>query len=101
MVLKRKGLGPARDAVPGQAPPDAFHEDWLERGREEGVMELKLTAAEQEFLSNILERCHHELLNEIVHTDHREFKQGLLKDEKLLDSLVCRLRETAVQELRG
>ncbi len=64
-------------------------------------MELILSAEEQAFLSNILEKCHRELLNEIAHTDHREFKQGLLKDEKLLDSLVCRLRGTAVQELRG
>lgn len=64
-------------------------------------MELTLSAEEQVFLSNILERCHRELLNEIAHTDHREFKHGLLKDEKLLDSLVCRLRGTSVQELRG
>jgi len=64
-------------------------------------MELTLSAEEQEFLSNILEQCHRELLNEIAHTDHRAFKQGLLKDEKLLDSLICRLRETAVSEVRG
>jgi hypothetical protein len=64
-------------------------------------MELTLSVEEQEFLSNILERRHRELLNEIAHTDHRVFKQGLLKDEKLLDSLVCRLRGTAVPELRG
>ena len=64
-------------------------------------MELTLSAEEQEFLSNILGQRHRELLNEIAHTDHREFKQGLLKDEKLLDSLVCRLQGTAVQEFRG
>jgi hypothetical protein len=64
-------------------------------------MELTLSAEEQELLSNILDRYHRELLNEIAHTDHREFKQGLIKDEKLLDSLMCRLRGTAVQELRG
>ena len=57
-------------------------------------MELTLTfsAEEQEFLSNILRQRHRELLNEIAHTDHREFKQELLKDEKLLDSLLCRLQ---------
>lgn len=64
-------------------------------------MELTLSAEEQEFLLSILERRNRELLREIAHTDHREFKQGLRRDEKLLDSLVCRLRETAVQELRG
>jgi hypothetical protein len=64
-------------------------------------MELRLSAEEQELLLSLLERCHRELLNEIAHTDHREFKQGLLEDEKLLNSLVCRLRETEVHELRG
>jgi len=61
-------------------------------------MELTLSTEEQEFLSNILERFHLELLNEIAHTDHREFKQGLLKDEKLLESLADRLRATALHE---
>jgi len=64
-------------------------------------MELVLSAEEQEFLSTILEQCQQKLLNEIAHTDRREFKQGLIQDEKLLNSLVCRLRETAVPELRG
>lgn len=59
-------------------------------------MELTLSTEEQEYLSNILERFHLELLNEIAHTDHREFKQGLLKDEKLLASLIGRVRGTAV-----
>jgi hypothetical protein len=59
-------------------------------------MELTLSVEEQELLSNILERFHRELLNEIAHTDNREFKQGLRKDEKLLVSLIGRLRGTAV-----
>jgi hypothetical protein len=63
-------------------------------------MELTLSAEEQEFLLNILRQHHRELLNEIAHTDHREFKKGLLEDEKLLDSLLCRMQRTAVQELR-
>jgi hypothetical protein len=60
-------------------------------------MELTLSTEEQVLLSNILERSHRELLNEIAHTDHREFKQGLLEDKKLLESLVGRLQGTAVQ----
>lgn len=64
-------------------------------------MELTLNTEEQVLLSNILERSHRELLNEIAHTDHREFKQGLIKDEKLLGDLLSRLRATAVQETRG
>lgn len=64
-------------------------------------MELTLSAEELEFLLNTLEQRHRELLNEIAHTDHREFKQELRRKEKLLDSLVCRLRGTAVPEFRG
>ena len=64
-------------------------------------MELTLSDEEQEFLLNILEQRHRELLIEIAHTDSREFKQGLRINEKLLDSLVCRLRGTAVPESRG
>ena len=64
-------------------------------------MELTLSAEEQAFLSNILEQRYRELLNEIAHTDRREFKKGLLKDERLLDSLVSRLRGTAVPEFHG
>ena len=63
-------------------------------------MELTLTHEEQDYLLNILEQCHRELLNEIAHTDSREFKQGLWKNEQLLDSLVSRLRDAAVQEFR-
>lgn len=64
-------------------------------------MELTLSAEEQEFLLNILEQRYRALLKEIDHTDHREFKELLRRDEKLLDSLVCRLRGTAVRQVRG
>jgi hypothetical protein len=60
-------------------------------------MELTLGTEEQELLLKILERYHQVLLNEIAHTDRREFKQGLLEDKKLLESLVGRLQGTAVQ----
>jgi hypothetical protein len=49
----------------------------------------------------ILERRHRELQQEISHTDHHEFKQGLRKNEKLLESILSRLRGATVQELRG
>jgi len=61
-------------------------------------MELILSGEEHDFLLNILEQRQRELLNEIAHTDSREFKQELRRDEKLLDSLVCRLRGTAVRD---
>jgi len=62
-------------------------------------MELTLNTEEQELLVSILDQSHRELLKEIAHTDHREFKQGLRKNERLLDSRLSRLRGAAVQEL--
>jgi hypothetical protein len=64
-----------------------------------GIMELTLNTEEQELLVSILDQRHRELLKEIAHTDHREFKQGLRKNERLLDSLLSRLRGAAVQDL--
>ena len=62
-------------------------------------MELTLNTEEQKLLLSIIDRRYQELLNEIVHTDNREFKQELRKDEKLLDSLLSRVRAVAVQEI--
>ncbi len=62
-------------------------------------MELTLNTEEKELLLAILEQRHQELLKEIAHTDRRDFKLGLRKDEKLLDSVLSRLRGVAVQEL--
>ena len=62
-------------------------------------MELRLSEEEQEFLLQILEQRQRELLNEIVHTDRREFKQGLRRYEELLESLVSRLRGGAIPAL--
>ncbi|HVO60982.1 MAG TPA: hypothetical protein VMT53_08595 [Terriglobales bacterium] len=61
-------------------------------------MELVLNTEEQELLLYVLEERHRELLKEIAHTDHHEFKQGLRRNEKLLDSMLSRLRGVAVQE---
>jgi hypothetical protein len=60
-------------------------------------MELELNAEEQEFLIHILEQRHLELQKEISHTDHREFKQVLRKNEKLIESMLNRLRASAVR----
>jgi hypothetical protein len=64
-------------------------------------MELTLTTEEQQLLLNILEQRQRELLKEISHTDHHEFKQSLRKNEKLLESILGHLRRVPVQELRG
>jgi len=63
-------------------------------------MELILTTDEQELLLNILERRHRELQKEISHTDHREFRLALRKNEKMIESILSRLQVGAVQELR-
>jgi len=55
-------------------------------------MEVTLTVEEWELLLEILRERHTALLREISHTDHREFKHALLKREKLLESIVNRLR---------
>jgi hypothetical protein len=55
-------------------------------------MGLTLTVEEWELLSEILGERHRALLREISHTDHREFKLALRKREKLLESIVNRLR---------
>lgn len=64
-------------------------------------MELTLTTEEQELLSSILGQRHREISREIAHTDHREFKQRLRKDEKLLESILSHLQGAPVQTLRG
>jgi hypothetical protein len=48
---------------------------------------------------DILEQRERELRREISHTDHKEFKQALRKDEKLLESILTRLRAIPVEEL--
>jgi len=58
-------------------------------------MELRLTPEEHELLLRILEQHHRGLLNEIWHTDRREFKLALRDDEKMLEALVTRVREMA------
>jgi len=55
-------------------------------------MELTLTVEERELVLEILGQRHRELLREISHTDHHEFKLALRKKEKLLDSVENRVR---------
>jgi hypothetical protein len=64
-------------------------------------MQLTLTTEERDLLLRILEQHHRGLLKEIWHTDHREFKLILREDEKLLESLVNRLKELSVREIHA
>jgi hypothetical protein len=63
-------------------------------------MELTLTAEEHELLLSILEQRHRELQKEISHTGRHEFKVLLHRHEKLLESMLSRLRMAPVQEVR-
>ena len=58
-------------------------------------MELSLNADERELLLQILEQRHLELQKEISHTDHRDFKQTLRRNEGLIESMLSRLRAGA------
>lgn len=59
-------------------------------------MELTLSMEEQRLLEQILEARYNTLQREIAHTDHREFKQMLRRNETLIESMLSRLRTAAV-----
>lgn len=61
-------------------------------------MLLTLTSEEQELLLRILEQHHQGLLKEIWHTDNRDFRIALKGDEKLLESVLTRLKEALVSQ---
>ena len=55
-------------------------------------MELILTTEEKELVMSILEERHRELLREMSRTDRHEFKLVWRKNEKLLESVLNKLR---------
>jgi hypothetical protein len=59
-------------------------------------MELTLSAQEQHLLEQILEARYRALQKEIAHTDHREFKQTLRDNEKLIEAMLERLRTASI-----
>jgi hypothetical protein len=64
-------------------------------------MELTLTAEEHEFLTSILEQRHRELMKEIWHTDHRQFKELLHRQDRLIESMLTHLRSTPMETARA
>lgn len=62
-------------------------------------MELRLTWAEGEFLLEVLEEHHHQLLREIARAHHHEFKLALKKKERLLESMVGKVKGAHPSEL--
>ena len=60
-------------------------------------MELTLSAEEHDLLLCVLEQRHQELLKEIWHTHHGNYRVVLREKEKLLESILSRLRVPAEQ----
>ena len=54
-------------------------------------MEITLSGDEREFLAQILQERHRELLHELFRTDDREFKKLLRAREQMLESLLSKL----------
>ncbi|MGO8793451.1 MAG: hypothetical protein ACLQLC_01400 [Candidatus Sulfotelmatobacter sp.] len=61
-------------------------------------MELILTAEEHELLLSILEQRHRDLLREIWHTDSRQYKALLRRQEQLVESMVARLQTAPLRQ---
>jgi hypothetical protein len=53
-------------------------------------MEFHVTVAEQKLLVEVLEQYHRELLMEISHTDHHEFKLALRERARTVEALLER-----------
>lgn len=64
-------------------------------------MELTLTIEEREFLNRLLEQRHREILKEISHTDNREFRQVLRKNEETIEAILNQLRGAPLESLRA
>ena len=62
-------------------------------------MELRLTSTEGEFLLEVLEEHHHQLLREIARAHHHEFKVALQQKEKLLESMIGKVKGAHPSEL--
>ncbi|MBZ5566364.1 MAG: hypothetical protein LAN64_00790 [Acidobacteriia bacterium] len=54
-------------------------------------MEMHITAQEQELLAEVLRQHQRELLREISHADHHDFKLALRARARLLEELLKKL----------
>jgi len=64
-------------------------------------MELMLTTEEREILTRLLEQRHREISKEISHTDNREFREFLRKNEDTIEGILTQLREGPLEEVRA
>jgi hypothetical protein len=61
----------------------------------EEAMEILLTPEERELVLEILQERHRDLLKEIFHTDHHEYRDGLRQRERLLEGVLSKLEAKA------
>jgi hypothetical protein len=64
-------------------------------------MELTLTTEEREILTRLLEQRHREISKEISHTDNREFREFLRKNEDTIEGILSQLREAPLESVRA
>jgi len=64
-------------------------------------MEVTFSADERELLLELLEERHREMLREISRSKHHEFKQVLRRNERILESVIIRLRSLRPEETVG
>jgi len=64
-------------------------------------MELTLTIEEREILTRLLEQRHREISKEISHTDNREFRHVLRKNEDTIEGILSQLREAPLESVRA
>ncbi len=57
-------------------------------------MQFEVSSQEKELLVALLHRYVSEMLVEIRHTHHREFRDALQKDEEVVESMLDRLEKT-------
>jgi hypothetical protein len=62
-------------------------------------MELTLNSDERELLMEVLEAHHHELLREISRAKHHEFKSALKNKERLLETVINKVKVAQPGEL--
>lgn len=58
-------------------------------------MQLLLSSAEQQMLARLFEEQYRELIREIHHTDTAEFRRTLREKQKMLESLMEKVRESS------
>jgi hypothetical protein len=64
-------------------------------------MKLTLTIEEREVLTRLLEQRHREIAKEISHTDHREFREVLRKNEDTIEGILSQLREGPLESVHA